>query len=400
MDQSLLLQLAQQYGTPLYVFDADAFQKRAAHIKQALGDGVGLCFSIKANPFLLACLPHEIERLEVCSPGELEICKSLGIPPQSVIYSGVNKTYRNVQDAMSFGVGTLTAESPLHLSHIQHCAKEMGQKAQVLLRLTGGDQFGMDEDTIRRIIAERDSNSQVEIVGLHHFTGTQKRRAALIEKELTYVTDFADKLHQDYGFVTERLEYGPGLFADYYANDPDSGELALLEAVAPALRLAGERFHLTVELGRFLASPCGFYITTVEDVKCNRQRHYAIADGGAHQVNYDGLMFASAPPPLSMLNRAPKSFEPVAIYGSLCSRGDLLAKDVTMDMRPGDVLCFHRAGAYAVTEGMALFLSRDLPAVVVWSQDEGSQLMRAAMETAVLNTPHLGGEGRLEWKSK
>ena len=398
MDRALLLKLAEEYGTPLYVFDGDAFEKRAAQVKSALGKDVGLCFSIKANPFLLACLPKEIEKLEVCSPGELEICKSVGVRPESVIYSGVNKTYPNVCDAMDFGVGTLTAESPLHLAHIQRYAKKTGLKARVLLRLTGGDQFGMDGEEIRRIICQREAFPQVEFVGLHYFTGTQKRRAALIEKELEYASDFAGKLRQDYGFTVERLEYGAGLFADYYGEDPDTAELALLEQVAPALRWTGERFSLTVELGRFLASPCGAYITTVEDVKRNRQRLFAIANGGAHQVNYDGLMFAAAPPPLTMLNRVPELSAPVSIYGSLCSRGDLLAKDVPMEIRPGDVLCFQRAGAYAVTEGMALFLSRDMPAVVLWSKDGGARLMREAMETAPLNTPLIcrkdGGHGQ------
>ena len=74
MTNETLLSLAEQYGTPLYIFDADAFQKRAAQVKNALGEKIRLCYSMKANPFLLRCLPEEIAMLEVCSPGELTVC--------------------------------------------------------------------------------------------------------------------------------------------------------------------------------------------------------------------------------------------------------------------------------------------------------------------------------------
>ena len=71
MDNEKLLALAERYGTPLYVFDADEFAARLRLVKEALGERIRLCYSMKANPFLLACLPPELGALEVCSPGEL-----------------------------------------------------------------------------------------------------------------------------------------------------------------------------------------------------------------------------------------------------------------------------------------------------------------------------------------
>ena len=92
MTNETLLSLAREYQTPLYVFDADAFKKRAALVKNALGGKIRLCYSMKANPFLLRCLPDEIDMLEVCSPGELTVCENAGADLTRIVFSGVNKT--------------------------------------------------------------------------------------------------------------------------------------------------------------------------------------------------------------------------------------------------------------------------------------------------------------------
>jgi hypothetical protein len=93
--------------TPYYVFDTDEFAKRAAMIRAALdckgGRRIPLCFSIKANPFLLHRLPEGLDHVEVCSPGELEICIALGVKPESIIYSGVMKEKCDIERAVSYG---------------------------------------------------------------------------------------------------------------------------------------------------------------------------------------------------------------------------------------------------------------------------------------------------------
>jgi diaminopimelate decarboxylase len=87
-------------------------------------------------------------------------------------------------------VGVFTAESLLHLQLIQAAAEKRGTRVPVLLRLTAGSQFGMDEQEVLQIICNRDAYTGIEIVGLHYFSGTQKRKVALIEKELDYLLQF------------------------------------------------------------------------------------------------------------------------------------------------------------------------------------------------------------------
>ena len=136
--------------TPCYVFDESLFRKRVRAVSKLLGDEIGLCYSIKANPFLLQMLPEEFSRIEVCSPGELAICERLGLDMKKVVFSGVNKSAGEIKRALDDGAGFLTAESRDHYEAI--CRD--GRPADIFLRLTSGNQFGMDAGQITDIIAQ------------------------------------------------------------------------------------------------------------------------------------------------------------------------------------------------------------------------------------------------------
>ena len=122
MDDKIIKEALDRFSTPCYVFDTDVFEKRAMAVKTAFGEKVGLCYSIKANPFLLKRLPGVFEYIEVCSPGELSICETIGAPLDKIIFSGVNKTEEDVERAYNDGVAIFTAESKLHVQLINDCS--------------------------------------------------------------------------------------------------------------------------------------------------------------------------------------------------------------------------------------------------------------------------------------
>ena len=383
--------LAQQVQTPAYVFDLDEFCRRAERVKPAFGEKTGLCFSIKANPFLLAALPDVFDKIEVCSPGELTICEKTGADMSMVIFSGVNKTAADVERAMDDHVGVFTAESLLHLQLIQAAAAKRGTRVPVLLRLTAGSQFGMDEQEVLQIIRNRDAYTGIEIVGLHYFSGTQKRKVALIEKELDYLLQFVAQVEQDHGFKLERLEYGTGLAVDYFAADAEELEMARLEAVGVKIREVSDKIDLTVEMGRFFAAPCGYYFTKVMDTKTNMGVNYAIVDGGLNQLKYDGQIQGMQIPKISHIkwqDAAAENMEKWTLCGSLCTTADVLTRNAELaGLEMGDVLVFERTGAYSVMEGMAVFLSREMPGVSLYSEVEGLLKVRQMLATDVFNTP-------------
>lgn len=376
--------------TPAYVFSEAAFAARAAQVKEAFGERVHLCFSIKANPFLLTCLPDVFEKIEVCSPGELTICERTHADMAKVIYSGVNKGAADVNRAIEDGVGTFTAESRLHLALINDAAMRAGRVAPLLLRLTAGSQFGMDADVVRDIIAHRADYPGVAIVGIHFFSGTMKKKAVLIEKELRKVLSFMDGVESDLGFRLKKLEYGTGLAVDYFSPDADALEAERLAAVAPVIREAGEHYDTTVEMGRFFAAPCGAYVTSVMDAKTNEDVNYAILDGGLHQVKYDGQIQGMQTPVIRHLPKGENGGEeqPWTLCGSLCTTADVLARGVPFKgLSIGDRLAFTRVGAYSCMEGMSIFLSRDLPAIYLHTKGGALKTLREPLLADTFNTP-------------
>jgi len=392
MTDSLLKELAGTIGTPSYLFDTDAFLERTRLVKAAFGEKTGICFSIKANPFLLKNLPAEFDKIEVCSPGELTICEKVSADMKKVIFSGVNKTRADVDRAMDDGVGVFTAESYLHLRLIQDAAAARGITVPVLVRLTAGSQFGMDETDVLYVIDHRSEYPNIEIVGLHYFSGTQKRKVSAIEKELDRVMAFVEMVAREHAFRLERLEYGTGLAVDYFAPDADELEAKRLEEVSVKIREVAEKISLTVEMGRFFAAPCGHYFTRVMDTKTNMEVHYAIVDGGLNQLKYDGQIQGMQIPKIVHLSEsaAEADTKKWTLCGSLCTTADILARNVEFTgLQIGDILVFERTGAYSVMEGMAVFLSREMPAVYAYSKASGLCKLRDMLDADPFNTPLL-----------
>lgn len=399
--------------TPYYVFDTDEFAKRAAMIRAALdckgGRRIPLCFSIKANPFLLHRLPEGLDHVEVCSPGELEICIALGVQPESIIYSGVMKEKCDIERAVSYGAGILTCESIRHATLISevmieciqegaHEAEFAETKAQVILRLTSGNQFGMSLEDIEYIISHPDEFKGIEVMGIHYYSGTQKSLRK-INKDLEKIKSALTGLKEKYGFEPQLVEYGPGLCVEYFEEDWQEREKQALDEAAEVLREFAEEYPLGIEMGRFLAASCGKYYTQVKDLKSTGDANYAILDGGIHHLNYFGQRMAMQVPPIRVyggevsendektgveLTQLPDT--DYTLCGSLCTVADVLVREVKLKkLELGDVLEFGHCGAYSVTEAPALFLSRQLPAIYAYSKEYGYECLREHIPAAEIN---------------
>ena len=400
MNNTLIKTFA-EVSSPAYVFDEEGFIARMQLVKEAFGDTIGICYSIKANPFLLAVLPDGFSNIEVCSPGELEICKAFRIDPARIIFSGVNKSAEEVGRALDYGVTLLTAESYSHLDSISSEASKRGLTVDVLVRLSCESQFGMDKADVFKVIADRESYAGIRIAGIHYFTGTQKTRPKEIIKEMSRLGKILDRLEEELGYVPERIEYGTGLAVDYFTAEADDKEAARLGEIAESIRELSARVHVTVEMGRFFAAPCGYYVTGVVDAKTNDGLNYAIVDGGLHQLKYDGQIQGMQIPVITHLKRSDDGFtvcgaagsevpaeDKWTLCGSLCTTADVIARNAALPgLAIGDRLVFHRTGAYSLYEGFSLFLSRDLPSIYVLDKAGTLHLMRSRIETAQFNQP-------------
>ena len=372
--------------TPSYVFSVPEFQERIDAVKSALGENIKLVYALKANPHLAGAAAGHADGFEACSPGEIRILEAAGIPAEHFIISGVVKEEAAMRAVVKrFGAVPLyTAESPAQMRLIDMLGAELGKKLRVLLRITSGNQFGMDKKDAEEIISKRESLQGAVVYGLHYFSGTQKRIRDTL-RELKEIDAFIMELKDRFGYEAQHLEFGPGLFVTYFEGEDPAREDEELAALAEAL---GElRFSGTaaVELGRFLAAPCGYYVTQIADVKNNSGTVFALTDGGIHQINYYGQTMAMKVPHLLTKEAGDGNTVSVTLCGALCTAADILIRKAELpDPAAGDRIVFTRCGAYAVTEGVSLFLSRDLPSVYLY---DGAfmHLCRARFETAVLN---------------
>lgn len=396
MDDKTLLQIAEEYGTPTYVFDADEAISRAEDIKSIMNDGmetgrIGLCYSIKANPFLIPALKDHVDNFEVCSPGELSICRHYNVPASMIIYSGVHKDTWDTAEALEYGCGILTAESVGQYRMICEKTEELRIRTEVILRLSADSQFGMSVRDAGEILEGFDGKGCVMICGIHYFAGTQRLKLKHQRDELLKLKDTIKGFRERYGIPLERLEYGPGLGYPYFEGDDFSDTLSPLQELAEDLRETSKWCSLTVEMGRFLASSCGYYLTKAVDKKTSGIKNWAILDGGINHINYYGQMMGLKVPVIKLLRQNEHKAddevtEAWALCGSLCTTNDVLVREYrTGAFDIGDLFVFCNAGAYSVTEAMGLFLSRDLPGVVMAHRDEGTACIRNRMGTWELN---------------
>lgn len=386
MERAIRDAIVNEQGTPCYVFDFDAFTRRLSAAASLCAGEIGLCYAMKANPFLARAASEQLERLEVCSPGELEICKRQGVDMRKIIFSGVNKTPQDIAVALDLGVILFTAESLRHVAMLQAAAKARACVIDVFLRLTNGNQFGMDKTAFTDVIAARDTYDGLHIKGIHYFSGTQKKKDKETIDELLFLDSLCAELETQYDFTVEEIEYGPGLRVPYFETDDHSDTLAPLKNCLPALRSLAEKRRVVIEMGRFFAADCGTYCTQVNDVKENKGIRYAILDGGMHHVNYFGQTMAMKIPQMRAVPERSGEKVPYTLCGSLCTTADVLVRNACFtNLQIGDTIEFANVGAYAVTEGISLFLSRDLPKVIGYSAKEGAVLLRDTIGTYHMN---------------
>lgn len=372
-------------NTPCYLYDIDILKKKIEDIKKELPD-IPLTFSIKANSFVLDSISDDVSHVEVCSPGELHICKNLSLNPDKIIYSGVMKEETDIEEAISYDVHILTAESKRHFSLISKVAQKLGKKVNVILRISSDNQFGMDPEDIFEIVSKKDDYDSINLYGYHYYSGTQKRKIKQIESDIETIENVVNKCREQYGFEPLLVEYGPGLAVDYFKENGEEEDAELLNTVAPVIREFAKRVPLGVEMGRFIVSSCGSFFTTVKDIKRNYGVNYVILDGGIHHLKYFGQIMAMHTPIIVQNIKRDDIKQKYTLCGSLCTVADVLAKDAELyELQIDDILEFKKCGAYSLTESSSLFLSRDMPEVYL-KENGNLRKVRGFVYSSEINT--------------
>lgn len=380
-----------EFETPFYAFDIPVLRKRIEYIKTHIPKNIDLCYAVKANTFIIKEAEKYVERLEVCSPGEFEICESLATPMEKIVVSGVYKTPSFIERIMSTydNIGIYTAESLNQYKLIKELSKKYGRKIKLLVRVTSKNQFGLSEQDLIEIIKDNCGSENIDIIGIHYFSSTQRTSLKKFRREFEYLNTLMTRLSEDYNFTVKELEYGTGFPVFYFEGDEFNEDAYFDEFTKMAEELLSDDVKITIEVGRSIAASCGSYFTSVVDTKINKVGNFAILDGGINHLVYYGQSMAMKIPQISVFpERESKNTELWNLCGSLCTVNDIMVKSMPLaDLTVNDVLVFKNTGAYCMCEGISLFLSRELPAVII-ADNEDYTLARDHYKTSKLNTPN------------
>lgn len=361
-DEVSVTALAEQYGTPLYIYSAATFRRHFQAFDSAFDTLDHLtCFSVKANSNLavLKMLASEGAGMDIVSGGELYRALQAGVDPSRIVYSGVGKRDSEIREALEARILMFNVESLAELERIDQVAGEMGTKACVSFRInpdvdpqthpyisTGmqKNKFGLDIDLSMQAYKRAAELEHVEPVGMDCHIGSQLTSLDPFLEALDKLLAFNARL-KDMGIEIKYLDLGGGLGIPYNEEEPphpaEFGK-ALSE------KLKGLPLKVILEPGRVIAGNAGILVTEVVYTKSNPSKNFLIVDAGMNDLIRPSLYgsyhrIAEVEPK----GRAPRMYD---VVGPICESGDFLARDRELpEVMQGERLVVYSAGAYGFT---------------------------------------------------
>jgi diaminopimelate decarboxylase len=358
-EQVSLNQIAEQFGTPSYIYSRAAFTRHFLEYQQALGDHPGMiCYAVKANSNIavLNVLAKLGAGFDIVSLGELERVLKAGGDPKRIVFSGVGKTAAEMRRALEVGVYCFNVESSPELTRLNDVAKSMGVIAPVSLRVnpdvdaqthpyisTGlkENKFGVDIEEAINVYEQAARLTNLHIKGVDCHIGSQLITIDPFLDALDRVLRLIDRL-ADLGINIEHLDLGGGLGVTYDDEQPPAIKDYLEEI---KVRIGGRTLSLALEPGRSIAANAGVLLTTVEFLKPTRHKNFAIIDAGMND-NIRPALYQAWQRALPLNESA--TVEPLLwdLVGPVCETGDFLAKDRSLALEAGDRIAIMSAGAY------------------------------------------------------
>ncbi|WP_049722852.1 diaminopimelate decarboxylase [Gilvimarinus polysaccharolyticus] len=356
-----LREIAEQYGTPAYVYSRAAFTQHYLAYAQALGQHPGMiCYAVKANSniALLNLLARLGAGFDIVSGGELERVLTAGGDPKRIVFSGVGKTAAEMAKALAVGIYCFNVESEAELELLSQVASEKNLTARVSLRVnpdvdakthpyisTGlkENKFGIDINRAPMVYRRAAELPNIDIQGIDCHIGSQLTELAPFLDALDRLLVLVDNLSAD-GINISHLDLGGGLGVTYRDEQPP--EVATYMAAIKA-KIGERELALMFEPGRSIAANAGVLLTKVLYLKPTEAHNFAIIDAAMNDNIRPALYQAWQDiRPLASSKAATKRWD---LVGPVCETGDFLGKDRDLALASGDYLAVMSAGAYGFT---------------------------------------------------
>ena len=356
-------QLAEQFGTPLYVYSRATLERHWHAFNNAFGEHPHLvCFAVKSNPniAILNVMAKLGSGFDIVSQGELERVLAAGGDAAKVVFSGVAKSRQEIARALEVNIRCFNVESEAELLRINQIAGEMGKISPISLRVnpdvdahthpyisTGlkENKFGVSVEQAREVYKLAATLSNIKIVGMDCHIGSQLTELQPFLDAVDRLIVLMEQLKQD-GIRLKHLDLGGGLgvtYTDETPPHPTEYAKALWEKLS-----AFSELEIIVEPGRAITANAGILVTKVEYLKSNESRNFAIVDAGMNDMIRPALYQAY----MNILEidrtlvREEKMYD---VVGPICETSDFLGKQRKLAIAEGDYLAQRSAGAYGAS---------------------------------------------------
>ncbi|WP_109080502.1 diaminopimelate decarboxylase [Aggregatibacter aphrophilus] len=356
-------QLAEQFGTPLYIYSKATLERHWHAFDKAFGEHPHLvCYAVKSNPniAILNVMAKLGSGFDIVSQGELERVLVAGGNPAKVVFSGVAKSEPEITRALEVGIRCFNVESEAELLRINEVARRLGKTAPISLRVnpdvdahthpyisTGlkENKFGVSVEQAREVYKLAATLPNIKIVGMDCHIGSQLTELQPFLDAVDRLIVLMEQLKQD-GIALKHLDLGGGLGVTYTDETPPH-PTEYAKALWEKLNAFSE-LEIIVEPGRAITANAGILVTKVEYLKSNESRNFAIVDAGMNDMIRPALYQAY----MNILEidrtlaREEKIYD---VVGPICETSDFLGKQRKLAIAQGDYLAQRSAGAYGAS---------------------------------------------------
>ena len=358
--------LAQQHGTPLFVYSKAAMLGAlAAYQRGFAGRRAQICYAMKANSSLavLQVFARAGCGFDIVSGGELQRVLAAGGDAAKVIFSGVGKTRAEMQQALDAGIGCFNVESDAELDVLSAVAVAAGKKAPVSIRVnpnvdpkthpyisTGlkGNKFGVAHEDAVRIYQRAAGLPGLHVVGIDCHIGSQITDETPYLDALDRVLDLVAAIEAA-GVPLHHIDFGGGLGIDYNGDTPPAADALWAQLLAKVdARGFGDR-QLMIEPGRSIVGNAGVCLTEVLYLKPGEQKNFLIVDAAMNDLPRPALYQAFHRIVPLQLPAAGANASTWDVVGPVCESGDWLGHDRALAAQPGELLAVLSAGAYSMS---------------------------------------------------
>jgi len=393
------VELACEFGTPLYVFDEATIRGKCAEYREEFAQRYPnslVIYAAKAflNRALAQLFKEEGLGLDMVSGGELAIAGSVDFPLERVYFHGNNKSRAELELAMKWGVGRIVVDNFFELSLLDDVAKEAGARQNILLRISPGvdphthahiatgvvdSKFGFPMAQAKAAVAEALAASNLNPVGLHFHLGSQLLKLDPYVEATTICFRFAAEMKSRYDFRFQEFSPGGGLAIAYTEDSSPPTIAEFARVISSAITDKGKELNLepprlVVEPGRSIVGQAGVALYTVGSIKeISGVRKYVSVDGGMAD-NIRPALYGSKYRAV-VANKVEGDLEQVTIAGKFCESGDILIRDIDLPrLEPGDIIAVPGAGAYCLS--MASNYNASLKPAIVLVNEGKARLIR------------------------